>query len=258
MKKRKYLKINYMELFPNSIWKDVYINNEKTKYKVSSDGVIISFHDNKQQILSGHKMTSGYIIHCLYHNDKKYWMLEHRIVAIAHIPIPDHLKDYSYDQLEVNHIKGDFDNKSNNSVDNLEWVTSSDNKNHGYKTGLYSQGVDHYASKYTADQITNVCFLLYENKLSRMEISKITGVDDATIGMILAGKQWKSISSNFDFSNRKKKHTLYSKQVISKTLDLLKASDPEHINFSEIGRKTGMSRTSVWYLYNKHIKSQKS
>lgn len=46
----------------------------------------------------------------------------HRIVANAFIPNPNH-------KPEVNHI--DF-NKSNNCIENLEWVDSSENKKHTY------------------------------------------------------------------------------------------------------------------------------
>ena len=52
--------------------------------------------------------------------------LVHRLVAETWIPNPNH-----YEQ--VNHIDG---NKDNNSVENLEWVTRSQNICHAFRTGL--------------------------------------------------------------------------------------------------------------------------
>ena len=50
----------------------------------------------------------------------------HRLVAETWIPNPN-----CYEQ--VNHING---NKDDNSVENLEWVTRSENIRHAYRTGL--------------------------------------------------------------------------------------------------------------------------
>lgn len=50
----------------------------------------------------------------------------HRMVALAFIPNPDGLP-------EVNHKDS---NKLNNTVDNLEWVTRSENGKHSYRSGL--------------------------------------------------------------------------------------------------------------------------
>lgn len=50
----------------------------------------------------------------------------HRLVAMEFIPNP-------LNRTEINHIDG---NKSNNSVENLEWSTRSDNLKHAYATGL--------------------------------------------------------------------------------------------------------------------------
>ena len=76
------------------------------------------------------------------HNNRGYPMvgavyaspqLVHRMVAETWIDNPNHYK-------EVNHINGD---KDDNRVENLEWVTHSQNVCHAFRTGLkkgYAKG----------------------------------------------------------------------------------------------------------------------
>ena len=66
---------------------------------------------------------SGYQYVALSIGDKPKYCRVHRLVACAFIPNPDNLP-------EVNHIDED---KSNNRVDNLEWVTHIQNEHHGTK-----------------------------------------------------------------------------------------------------------------------------
>lgn len=70
----------------------------------------------------------GYCMIFLYLNGKRKNKLIHRLVAEAFIPNKEYKK-------EVNHIDG---NKQNNSVNNLEWVTPSENAKHAFKKKLNS------------------------------------------------------------------------------------------------------------------------
>ncbi len=71
----------------------------------------------------------GYLIVRLYKNGKQKQHYIHRLVAMAFIENP-------FDKEQVNHIDGD---KTNNAVDNLEWVSREENINHAYETELNEQ-----------------------------------------------------------------------------------------------------------------------
>jgi hypothetical protein len=74
------------------------------------------------QILSQFMKKNGYLQTTLYKNHNKKKFYTHRLVAFAFIP-----NDDSENKIEINHID---ENKQNNDVNNLEWVTSSQNKRH--------------------------------------------------------------------------------------------------------------------------------
>lgn len=68
----------------------------------------------------------GYVIYTLSKDGINTSFSAHRLVAEHYIPNPDN-------KPEVNHKDG---NKSNPAKYNLEWVTSSENKQHSHDTGL--------------------------------------------------------------------------------------------------------------------------
>ena len=91
---------------------------------------------------------------------------------------------------------------------NLEWTNKSGNALHAFANNLSPLGERHPNSKYTNDQIHQVCKLLEDNNICIEEISKITGVSDKSIGNILHKRIWVHISKNYNIDNYtlRKKH----------------------------------------------------
>jgi hypothetical protein len=103
------------------IWKNVFINNISfDKYFVSN---LARFKNSKGIIMENYKIPkSGYISITIQKN--KYFL--HRLVASTFIQNIDN-------KPAVNHIDGC---KTNNNVNNLEWVTIQENNQHNYNIGL--------------------------------------------------------------------------------------------------------------------------
>ena len=89
------------------------------KYEVSNLGKIRNIKSGK--ILKPWLHNNGYLMHCLYKNNKSKNLLLHRIVATAFIDNPE-------EKPCVNHID---ENKLNNDLSNLEWCTVRENNVHG-------------------------------------------------------------------------------------------------------------------------------
>ena len=87
-------------------------------YAITEDGQIWSYRRNKY--LKQQQARNYLSIELHKDNNRKNYFI-HRLVAETYIPNPHNLP-------EVNHID---ENKYNNCVDNLEWVSHKDNMNHG-------------------------------------------------------------------------------------------------------------------------------
>ena len=98
-------------------------------YTISDKGEIVNTNTNKE--LKPYIRKDGYVIISLSKGGKKYKCYLHRLVAETFIPNPDNLP-------QVNHKDED---KTNNCVSNLEWITSKDNCNYG--TRNERQGLGH-------------------------------------------------------------------------------------------------------------------
>lgn len=91
------------------------LNGFESKYYITSDGKIYS--EYLQDYLKTFHSKGGYERVKLNYGDRSKKVMVHRLVALAFIPNPDN-KPY------VDHIDR---NRSNNCIDNLQWVTPSEN-----------------------------------------------------------------------------------------------------------------------------------
>lgn len=99
---------------------------------INRDGVVIRLTTGKK--LKIHISSKGYPAFGVRNKDgSSQPTLVHRTLALLFVPVPVRHLDKSRDDLQVNHIDGD---KTNFSLDNLEWVTGQENMEHAFLTGL--------------------------------------------------------------------------------------------------------------------------
>ena len=155
-------------------------------YFVNRYGIIKSTKGKIPKFLKPSRCGSG---------KRKYWFVSlrvegkyvptyvHRAVAKAFIPNPDN-------KPEVNHKDGDT---SNNSVENLEWVTPQENTNHAVANGLALSGGRCPWATVTEEQVRKACMFLEAGNLK--EARALVGIK--RLHKIKNRIQWKSISKDY-------------------------------------------------------------
>ena len=216
-------------MIQDEVWKDV--EGYEGLYQVSNFGNIKSLarivhsekrsdYKIKEKVLKQSDTTTGYKkVELHKDNEKRKSFKVHRLVAQAFIPNPENKR-------EVNHIDG---NKHNNNVNNLEWVTSSENKLHAFEMHLNP-------TKRDLDE-EEIIRMYCEEKISIHQIAKKFNVADCAIIRRLKANdiEIKSISEQklgFDIDKVDLKEELKNKSK------------------SQLARELGCNRVTIY----KHLK----
>lgn len=239
MKKEKIKLSNLEKNMAKIKWKPIVIEGISTKYIVSDDGDVVNAKTN--YTLAKTLTKKGYQKVGIVMNGKIYNRTIHRLVAKAFIPNPE-------GKLTVNHKDGD---KHNNHVSNLEWMTNRENIHHAWENGLVIPGIgdNANASKFTEDQIHQVCQLLEENKLTNVEISLETGVSESIVSKVKIKNCWTHISDEYDIpdpiSNPKGSDhpaSKYTNDQIHQVCKLLEEGKNTKVNIAKI---TGVGNDTI-------------
>ena len=102
----------------------------------------------------------------------------HRLVAEKYIPNPEN-------KPQVNHKDG---NKLNNSVDNLEWVSNMENRQHAVKNLLHLSGEKCPWSKITKKDVD---FIRENKQYTAKQISEMFNISMSNVRTIRQGRSWK-------------------------------------------------------------------
>jgi hypothetical protein len=171
------------------IWKDVV--GYEGLYEVSNVGNVRSFDKFVPIVRNGKTFTrfvpgkdcsknpsNGYNRTILNDGKTKQVVFTHRLVAEAFIGSETHLF--------VNHKNGV---KNDNRVENLEWVTASENVKHSYAKLGHARS----QRRLTDDQVMKIDELLYAGQRQDY-IAHIFGIPDSLVSKIKHGRCWSSVT----------------------------------------------------------------
>lgn len=144
-------------------------------YAASQEGLILG---KTGRVLRPGRSRNGYQHVILRHEGRGVTQRVHRLVAQAWLPNPENKR-------EVNHKNGI---KTDNRVVNLEWTTTTENKLHGFATGLLPRGSACSTSKLTEEQVLDIRRRHY--KTPQAVLAKEYGVSGGLIANIHLRRNW--------------------------------------------------------------------
>lgn len=158
------------------------IKNYENFYEISNLGTVRSTSYKGVRILKPSKTKKGYLNVVLCVNQIKTHKLIHRLVAESFLENPNNYET-------VNHKDED---KLNNCVSNLEWLSTEDNNRYSNKSML------------SKDQVLQIPSLI-DCGYTQLEIANHFKVSRRTIQFILFGEHWNNLGIDFTKMKCKRK-----------------------------------------------------
>lgn len=167
------------------VWKSII--GYEDLYFVSNKGFI----KNAKNVLTNYRSVErNYYIRDLSKNGKVKRFFVHRLVLETFYPRDGYNRKF----LDVNHKDG---NTINNCLENLEWVTRSENMKHAFRIGLISHKEEkHNNAKLKKDNVLAILEML-DKKVKRKHIANIFNISVATIHDIAIHRSWKTVCNEY-------------------------------------------------------------
>ena len=208
------------------MWKNI-----APDYEVSTDGQVRSWKSGEPKILTPQPDGNGYLCVDFRIDGKPKLYRIHRLVAETFIPNPQGKR-------EVNHINGV---KFANRVENLEWVTPSENQRHAYDTGLQLQGEDRSDAKLTNEQV--VYIRDNPDHLTGRALAEMFGVAETTISDIQRGRKRKSAGGNVRGKIKSPVH-----DDVRNEIRRLYVRGSREFGTPALAKKFGVCQATVWRI----------
>ena len=156
-----------------------------SNYSVTKDGRVWT-HKLRSGWMKPGVDKNGYVRYpMISDNGKRKGMYIHQLVAITYIPNPDNKPN-------VNHLDH---NKSNNSIENLEWCTQKENIVYDWLKGKRkaSYGVSCNFNKHPVSLVKKLRQLYDSGKYTQLSLAKKYNIPFSTVHVIVRRKQWRNI-----------------------------------------------------------------
>lgn len=172
-------------------WRD--IKGYEGLYQISNFGNCRSlgraniYKDNRVHVLNGKNLKSyirgKYSCVMLYKNKlgKNFYL---------HVLVIENFIGNKPFGKQVNHIDG---NKNNNRIDNLEYITPSENMFHSSKLGLAVTGERHYCHKLTESKVIEIRKRYKEGNVTVRALAREYGVTQRTMQQVIEKSTWRFI-----------------------------------------------------------------
>jgi len=227
------------------MYRDIDLSLIEQEYEIMCDGHI--YNKATREELNYHQDSKGYLkVYLKKHGT--YFV--HRLVCLKYKPITNAC------EMQVNHIDG---NKTNNCIDNLEWVTNAENMAHAVATGLRAHldytGEHNGSVKITEDIAKQIIQDLLNHK-PMSQISREYNISKPTISAIKNKRLWVHLTKNvqFDVDYKRVSRSQLTPQQVDEIIKLLL----QGLTYQEISNIFNCSKTVIQDIKLKRTWKQKT
>lgn len=155
-------------------------------YEISNIGRVRSNHESQRRTSSFLKDANvrGYrmVMLCKGDGSKPKSALIHRLVALAFLGEPPPVR-----RPTVNHKNMD---KADNRVENLEWLSHTDNNRHAQPAIKHCKGINKPSNKLSEEDVREIRRRYIPFEVSLKTLGKEYGVSEQTVHAIIHRKKW--------------------------------------------------------------------